>query len=290
MKKSFALIYYFLISLAVKAQVVKDSLLIDNYYRVFYFNNPKQNSTNASLIFVLHGSGGKPQNMMNRTTMLESQAQTENIVLVYPEGYKNFWNECRKASTAEANLIDIDENSFFTKMIQYFKTKYQINDKNVFAIGFSGGGHMAYKLAITMPEKFKAITAVVANLPDTSNMDCIEKKAPISVMIVNGTADPINPYSGGEVKIDEVILGKVRSTEQTFQYWAMIDGYTEKPSKKIMTNMDTATHTMIEKYDYRRKNKAEVVLLKVINGKHEFPKSIDIFLEAWKFFKSQQYK
>lgn len=292
MNKNLILIGYLLISLSSRAQIVCDSFLIDNHYRVFYFDESAQNTNNASLIFILHGTGGKPQNMMKRTNALQEEAKKENIILVYPEGYKNGWNDCRKASTVEANRINIDENTFFDKMITYFKNKYQIDGKKIFAIGFSGGGHMTYKLAMTMPEKFKAITAIVANIPDTSNMDCIVKKTPMAVMIVNGTADPINPYNGGEVKTDGIVLGNVRSTNETVQYWANIDGYNTKrqPSKEtIMGNNAVDRSAHIEKEVYKKKNKPEVVLLKVINGKHEFPTSIDIFLEAWNFFKRQNY-
>jgi polyhydroxybutyrate depolymerase len=55
-------------------------------------------------------------------------------------------------------------------MIAYFTKHYQVNPRQVFAVGTSGGGHMAYKLALTMPETFRAITAIIANLPDTSNL------------------------------------------------------------------------------------------------------------------------
>ncbi|MEZ4903860.1 MAG: prolyl oligopeptidase family serine peptidase [Spirosomataceae bacterium] len=61
-------------------------------------------------------------------------------------------------------------------MIDYFNKQYAIDTNKVFAVGTSGGGHMAYKLGLTMPEKFRAITALIANLPDTNNMDCIEKR------------------------------------------------------------------------------------------------------------------
>ena len=85
-------------------------------------------------------------------------------------------------------------------MIEYFRKNCHINSQHVFAAGISGGGHMAYKLALNMPAVFNAITAKVANLPDSSNMDCTTSDQPISVMIFNGTHDPINPYMGGEVK------------------------------------------------------------------------------------------
>ena len=271
----------------VKAQIAKDSLLIENHYRVFYFNKPQSAKTGASLIFAMHGSGGDPLSLVNKTKKLEAQAATENFILVYPAGYKRYWNECRKASTAAANQENIDEEAFFSQMITYFKTKYKINDKHVFATGFSGGGHMTYKLGLTMPEKFKAISAIVANMPTPENMDCGEAKVPIAAQIINGTADETNPYNGGEVKTPGVTLGTVRATEQSFQYWATLDGYQGTPVKTILDDADTSNNITVESYSYRTKNKPEVTLLKVVNGKHQFLTDIDVFEESWKFFKRQ---
>ena len=38
------------------------------------------------------------------------------------------------------------------------------------------------KLALTMPRKFKAITAIIANLPDTENLDALDQKVSLPVM------------------------------------------------------------------------------------------------------------
>jgi polyhydroxybutyrate depolymerase len=184
-------------SFITKAQIVDDSLLIEGHHRSFHFLKSPQ--PKASLVFVLHGSGGNGIQMRGRANSLEGIASTENILLVYPDGYKKYWNECRKTANSAANLENINENAFFESMIGYFKERYQINEKQVFAVGTSGGGHMAYKLALTMPERFRAITALIANLPDTNNIDCEEKRRAMPVMIVNGTADKTNPYEGGEV-------------------------------------------------------------------------------------------
>ncbi len=268
-----------------KAQLISDSLLIDEHYRTFNFNKPA--SAKASIIFVLHGSGGSGKGVMGGAAKLEAISENENILIVYPDGYKKYWNECRKAATSAANLENINDNSFFSQMIDYFISHYQINPKQVFAVGTSGGGHMAYKLAITMPEKFKAITAIIANIPDTSNMDCVEKKLPMPVMIINGTADQTNPYNGGEMSVGGSVWGRVRSTEQSFKYWAELDGYKGEPKKEILPDVDPADGKTIEKFTYKKKRKPEVVLLKVINGKHNYPNDIDVYLEAWQFFKRQ---
>jgi len=285
MRKSILFFLFASIYLNSDAQLISDSFLIDNHYRVFHFNTPVDNKT--TLIFILHGSGGNGEGMIKKAAQLESIAGKENLLLVYPDGYKRYWNECRKMATSLANIENIDDNAFFNKMIEYFISKYRINSHQVFAIGTSGGGQMAYKLAITMPEKFKAITSIIANIPEKSNMDCIEKKGPISVMIINGTADSTNPYNGGEMKVGGVVWGKVLSSEQSFKYWATIDGYKGSPKKESLPDIDPEDGKTIEKFSYQMKGKPEVVLLKVINGKHDYPNDIDVYLESWRFFKRQ---
>jgi polyhydroxybutyrate depolymerase len=274
---------FFLSSFIAKAQIVDDSLLIEGYYRTFHFL--KSTQQNASLVFVLHGSGGNGTQMRGRTKTLEAVAPTENILLVYPDGYKKYWNECRKTANSAANFENINENAFFGSMIVYFKERYQINEKQVFAVGTSGGGHMAYKLALTMPERFRAITALIANLPDTNNIDCTEKKMALPVMIVNGTADKVNPYEGGEVITNNISLGLVRSTDRTFAYWSSLAGYKGKPQMQNLPDTDPKDGKTIEKYTFKKKREPEVTLLKVINGKHDYPNDIDVHLEAWEFFK-----
>lgn len=281
-KYLFALLL-FVGSFITKAQIVDDSLLIEEHHRSFHFLKSPQ--TNASLVFVLHGSGGNGTQMRARAKSLEGIAPTENILLVYPDGYKKYWNECRKTANSAANLENINENAFFESMIAYFKERYQINEKQVFAVGTSGGGHMAYKLALTMPERFRAITALIANLPDTNNIDCAEKRRAMPVMIVNGTADKVNPYEGGEVITNNISLGFVRSTDRTFAYWSSLAGYKGKSQMENLPDTDPKDGKTIEKYTFKKKRKPEVTLLKVINGKHDYPNDIDVHLEAWEFFK-----
>ncbi|GGH35717.1 hypothetical protein GCM10007423_27550 [Dyadobacter endophyticus] len=287
MFKQFLSALFILSALAADAQHVLDSLLIEGHYRVYAYNPTVKVKPGASLVFVMHGSGGEPLGLVRRGAKLESHSESDNVVVVYPGGYKRYWNECRKASTAVANVQNLNEEAFFEALISLFVSKYKINKKQVFATGFSGGGHMSYKLALTMPGKIRAVSAVVANLPTDDNMDCSPMNMPIPVMITNGTADQTNPYNGGEVKTPGVTLGTVRSTDQSFQYWAKLDGYAGEPAMSVMPDGDTSNNITVEKYTYRRKGKPEVTLLKVVNGKHEFVTDFDMFEESWNFFKRQ---
>lgn len=270
---------------SAKGQLVSDSVLIEGHYRTFHFLKPTKSQ--ASLLFVLHGSGGNGRGQRGGAQKLEAMAPQENILMVYPDGYKNYWNECRKTAQSIANKENINENAFFGQMISYFEQKYAIDPQKVFAVGTSGGGHMAYKLALTMPEKLRAITALIANLPDTNNMDCTEKRLAIPVMIVNGTADRINPYTGGEVITGAISLGLVRSTDRTFKYWSELAGYEGSPQMEVLPDTDPTDGRTIERYTFKKPNKPEITLLKVLNGEHNYPRDIDVYLEAWAFFKRQ---
>jgi polyhydroxybutyrate depolymerase len=276
--------FFCILNTALTAQVFTDSMLIEKNYRSFHYSKPDIQKK-ASLIFILHGSGGNGLEMMTVTDSLEKFSRTENFLLVYPNGYKKFWNECRKASTALANIEDINEELFFEEMIRWFQKKYAIDTTNVFVIGFSGGGHMAYKLGVSIPEKLSGITAIAANLPAPDNMDCTEKKRPIAVMIVNGTADGVSPYEGGLMKTQHVVLGNVRSAEASFNYWANLCNYGKVYLVQPIPDKDITDSIRIEKYAFLSDYKPDIVLFKVYNGKHEFPKGIDAFVEAWWFFK-----
>jgi polyhydroxybutyrate depolymerase len=270
------------------SQLYRDSLLVEAKYRTFNFIKPTTKRS-GSLVFVLHGSGGNGRDFSKSAVGLQDKTSAENILMVYPDGYKRFWNECRKSANTPPNIENINEEAFFDAMINYFKSKYDIDDQKVFVIGMSGGGHMAYKLAMTMPEKIKAITAVVASLPDESNFDCVAKNVARPVMIINGTADELNKWEGGEIKLGNGIsMGNMRSTDQTFQYWYSLAGYSGTPTKAILPDINKSDGETIEQYTFASEEKPEVVLLKVVGGKHSFPKDIDVYVYSWEFFKRQK--
>jgi len=274
-------------SLVLYSQLITDSLLIEGHYRSFHFNKPTTAVNGGSLMFTMHGSGGNGKKIMQQSLKLEAIATNEKLLIVYPNGYQNYWNECRKYATSMANKENINENAFFKAMINYFHSKYGINEKRVFAAGFSGGGHMAYKLGLTMPGDIKAIAAVVANMPDSSSSDCTTSGKPLPVLIINGTLDNVNPYDGGEMFVNNASYGVVRSTTNTFAYWSALAGYSGNPVKQLLPDTDPDDQRTIESYTYAEKDKPQVTLLKVTGGKHDYPGDIDVYVYAWNFFKSQ---
>lgn len=277
-------------AITVQSQLITDSVLIEGHYRSFSYYKPAVDISSGNLMFVMHGSGGSSADMIKRTVKLEAIAAAEKLLLVYPNGYQRYWNECRKFSNAVANKENINEEAFFTAMIEYFIIKYSISKNKIYAAGFSGGGQMAYKLAATMPGKIKAIAAVVANMPDPASCDCKLAGKALPVLIINGTDDNVNPYNGGEMFVNNTSFGVVRSTEASFNYWASLAGYKTSPIKKKLPDTDSADHKTIESYTYMHGLKPPIVLLKVIGGQHSYPGDIDVYVYAWNFFKLARKK
>lgn len=275
-----------LIGYAAQAQVVHDSILVEGYYRSFCFKKPSHNTKGGSLVFAMHGSGGTAEAFMKHTGKIDEKMSADNFMLVFPQGYKKYWNECRKASTAEANKIDINEEAFFVGMIDYFAAKYGIDKKKVFASGVSGGGQMAYKMGLRLPDQFRAVAALVANMPAGENMDCIASGKPVATLIINGTADPVNPDQGGEMNAG-IPLGTVMSTRESFAYWAGLAGYEGEPRKRVLPDPVPSNNISMESYSYSAKGKPEVTLIRVINGVHGQPEDMDFYTEVWDFFKRQ---
>lgn len=85
-------------------------------------------------------------------------------------------------------------------------------------------------------------------------------------------------------------MGMVRSTESSFRYWAKLAGYQGEPVKATLPDTDPEDEKTIERYTFKEKGKPEVVLLKVIGGRHDYPGDIDVHVEAWQFFKRQLEK
>ncbi len=269
-------ILFFLLHTTIFSQnayetVQADSLQIGEYSRSFLYHKPANVSNKPKLLFVLHGSGGSGKLITQFTEHWFSKLADAqgDVIVVYPNGYKNHWNECRKEANFEANLLNIDDNTFFEKMIEYFVQKYGINKKQVFVVGHSNGGHEVFKLAKERPQLFKKYVAISASLPIPSNDDCEARQKPVSMMVINGTGDKTNPYQGGEVVMTGgAKRGSVISTDETMAYWANLAHEDfSKATKFDFPDTDKEDGTTATQFTLKNR-KYDIRLIKVENGGH----------------------
>ena len=243
------------------------SFMHDDLNRTYDVYIPSTIKKNASVFFLFHASRGNSKDMRSSTGYdFEYLAQEKGFLVVYPQGYKNHWNDCRATADYAANIQDIDDVGYFQQMVKSLEENYMINRKQLVVSGISNGGHMVFKLAHEIPKGILLYTSFAANLPVQDNNDCSLSQEEVNMIIFNGTNDPINPYDGGLVSIlGNDSRGFVISAEETYNYWRDLTSYEEE---KIMTipQLDSDSKTFVIKKESI--GSKYVALYSLVNGGH----------------------
>jgi len=263
---------------------------------------PKSRGAHPPLVIFLHGSMGKGEDMRLMSFYgFDAEAERGGYIAAYPDGYQGHWNDCRASADYAANKQDIDDVGFLRDMVAQLVERYGVDPKKVFAAGYSNGGQLAFRLGLEAPDLVRGIAAIAANLPVDSNLDCTKSGKPVSVLVINGTEDPVNPYDGGLVQIlFDKSRGTVLSSEQTIAYWRTLAGYSG--AKQIERWPDKApddgTKVTVDRFHLPRKPTVE--LITVVGGGHTMPNptynlpkllgptshEFDTATVLWEFFKS----
>ena len=254
--------------------------------RTFVEYTPNNLKPNAPLLFVLHPSGGDGASMRDYSGYeFDELADKYGFEVLYPDGYGDTWNDCRAGSPFQSKSLKIDDVGFIMTLIDYAVSKHGIDRARVFAAGWSNGGQLAYRLALEKPESFAGVAAISASVPIGKSLDCGKLDKPIPVMVINGTADPINPYRGGMVRLGGAQLGNVLSSEDTAKYWAGLLGATPGPRPERLPHKGGPTS--VTKSTWLKGGKPVVVHYSVQNGGHAMPlkgEDLDSPVAIWEFF------
>ncbi|MBC8156470.1 MAG: dienelactone hydrolase family protein [Bacteroidetes bacterium] len=183
------------------------------------------------MILVLHGSNIDGKTIRTWTGYgFDELADRYGFIVLYPDGYKQNWNDCRINAPFPANKENIDDVGFMRALVEQFQTEQGVDPAKVFAFGYSNGGQMVFRLALEELRIVAAVTAIGANLPTPDNFACAGHSPTARVMLVNGTADPIMPYEGGEVTLfGFASRGTALSARATAEYFAERNGLTSAP-------------------------------------------------------------
>ena len=212
-------------------------------------------------------------------------ADKHGFLIVYPDGFDNTWNDCRRGSPFSSKQLKIDDAGFIKGLLDHEVTTHAVDRKRVFAAGWSNGAQLAYRLALEYPDDFAGVAAISASVPAKENLDCGEAGKPVPVMIVNGTADPINPFRGGMVNLGSAKLGNVLSSEDSAKYWAGLLGVTAAP--QLATLPHKGGRASVDSMTWVKDGAPVVVLYAVQGGGHAMPlegEDLDSPVAIWDFF------
>ena len=155
-------------------------------------------------------------------------ANREGFIVAYPDGVRaglgTGWNIgpcCTKG----------EDEKFILELVKKIKGEGCIDDKRVYAAGFSMGGGMSHYLACNAANVFAATSPAAFDLLVETEMPC-KPARPISVIIFRGTADNIVPFRGGASTPPNGGGGTIHfeGAEGTFKRWAKINECSGEPT------------------------------------------------------------
>lgn len=243
------------------------SLVHDGITRSYDVYTPRNFEAKSPVFFVFHGSFGTSEVMRLATGYdFEYLAEEKGFLVVYPQGYKKFWNDCRASADYESNLKDVDDVGFFVKMIDTLEKDFAIDTSKVVATGMSNGGQMMYRLAYEAPGKALLLAPLVSTIPVEDNNSCKKSGESVNIMIFNGTADKIAPYQGGLVSLfGNNSRGIVQSSDDTYEYWKSLGSSTEETVENLAELDGNPKSSVIKKIS---KGEKVVALYTLVNGGH----------------------
>ena len=252
--------------------VARGAITVGELKRTYRTYVPKGLAKGAPLVLVMHGAGENGAQMRIETGYgFERLADANGFAVVYPNAYEGYWDVCTIAEDVSAKGLNIDDVGFLTGMVDKLVGEIGVDPDRVFAAGSSRGGFMAFRLALEAPSRFRAVAAVSASVPSPENFKCKPTgQNTSSVMIMNGTDDPLVPFDGGSVSLFGLFyrLGKVRSSRESGQYFADLNHITGTPERN---ETRVADGVRVERVVWRNKFSVEVELVAVHGGGHGVP-------------------
>lgn len=189
---------------------VSGEIIDQEQRRTYYLHTPLAATHPTPLVVALHGSGMQGKEMAEKTA-LNKLADREGFIVVYPDGLRQKWNVSGKAPE--------DNVQFVHDLIGEMQRIRAIDPHRIYVVGLSNGGILAQKLACQNPDQIAAIATVAASLPIQFSAQC-QTKQPVSLLMINGTADSVVPWQGGEAA--QVRIGRelsIPSIPQVVNFW-----------------------------------------------------------------------
>jgi polyhydroxybutyrate depolymerase len=200
------------------------------------------------VVIMFHGGGGTAADAM-RETGWTAKADLEGFLAVFPEGTPpdasrparfrgnpQTWNDGSARTGLGAVEQGVADVEFVAAMVAEIKTRFSVDEYRVYATGFSNGASMTFRVARELSELFAAVAPVagadwLVTLPSR----------PVPLLYITGTADPLNPFDGGEVRIGLKFYGVKKATMETVESWAAMAGYPREPATIYSKDGTTGT-------------------------------------------------
>jgi polyhydroxybutyrate depolymerase len=248
---------------------VDQSIEVGGLRRTFVLHVPPALAagTAAPLVFVLHGGGGAGR-QIERETRFSDLADRTGFIVVYPDGIDRSWNDGRGDPQIGAQREHVDDVAFIAALITSLSQRYRIDARRVYSTGISNGGFMSQLLAARLSSRIAAIAPVAGGM-GPAVLASLRPEQPVSVLMINGTADRLVPYAGGRVARNR---GATAPIVDIVQKWVAVNRCAADPANSTLPDIDAADGSRVKVTTYSPcGERTEVVLYTIDGGGHTWP-------------------
>ncbi|MBO6027488.1 MAG: T9SS type A sorting domain-containing protein [Bacteroidales bacterium] len=268
----------FLISTGSQAFAQIQTFEWQNVQRQYLVRTPAQSDGDIPVLYFLHGLGDNITRLDNEFHFQQIADQLGWAIVVpqaLNDGYGTMWNAGLTASTT-------NDSGFLMALLDSLAEPCQINLDSVFFTGFSMGGFMSHRMAIEHGDRIAACAPVSGLI--TSPMANHTAVAPVRMLHIHGTADPVVGYDGGSQYFGYQ-LGL--SVDNIINYWKNANDCTGEPQIDTLPDLQNDGLRFVR---YTYDCGTDLQHIKVIGGNHTWYHSEDQYdigylTEIVKFFK-----
>jgi len=284
----------FLHAQPASAQDREETVRINTNPRTYLVHLPKDYDPRKRypVVLALHGSGGDGS-VMARVSHLDDASDRFGFIVVYPNAIDGRWTITNLRDTGgygnsgrygnilgfpiggtrrregEVGGQPINDTLYFDGLLDQILSKYSVDAARIYATGLSDGAFMTFLLGCEMAQRFAAIATVAGTLPVRQSEICSDWAwRPVPLLMINGTSDPIVPYSG-RPSMD--MRFPLLSAKETLKVWSKMNGCGAKPVRTTIpprTSDDLAT--LVDTYSDCRDG-GDAILYSVVKGGHTWP-------------------
>lgn len=245
------------------------SLVVDGLARSYrvYVPSSLDSDEAAPVILAFHAFAMNAQGLQ-RLIELDVLAEREGFLVAYPNGTGSTslfltFNAGGIAPPFDDGLPDDVE--FTRRLLDDLASIAAIDNRRIFAAGYSNGGMMCYRLAAQLSDRIAAI----ASIAGTQAVEFPPPPRPVPICHFHGSEDGIVPPSGPAPGTPPFIT--FLTLDETVAIWKGINGCTTAGVTERLPNT-TLDRTLVVRSNYGNcATSSEIVVHRILGGGHTWP-------------------
>ncbi len=218
------------------------------------------------LVIALHGRGDTAESFV-KGIGVSGLVDKNQVLLAYPNGEEilgaSGWSVLPELG---ATIGAPDDVKYIRAVIADMASRYKVDRKRVVVVGLSMGAMMANVLACRASDKIAGILSISGSLLGDEPKKCAPKN-PLSVILVNGTADDTVKYDGGNFPIGPTTIPYI-SAPALYAHWTDkngCDAETKLEARDVDAKLAGAETTGVSR---TCRAGSSLTFLTIANGKH----------------------